>query len=92
MAVTASFSPPTLTVLGDALNNVIDISRNAGGTILVNNGAVAVLGGTPTIANTAVIVVFGQAGNDEIALSEADGALPAGELFGGAGNDVLTGG
>jgi Ca2+-binding RTX toxin-like protein len=32
------------------------------------------------------------AGNDTIALSEANGALPAAMLFGGAGIDILTGG
>ena len=93
-AVTASFQPGTgvLTVFGDSLDNSIVISRNAAGTILVNNGAVAVIGGTPTVANTALIQVFGQAGNDTITLNEANGALPRANLFGGIGNDILTGG
>ena len=93
-AVTASFQPSagTLTVFGDALDNQITISRNAAGQILVNGGAVAVVGGTPTVANTALIQVFGQGGNDTITLNEASGALPRANLFGGAGNDTLTGG
>src|SRR5262245_33466686 len=93
-AVTASFLPGsgTLSVIGDNLDNTSTISRNAAGTILVNGGAVAVQGGTPTVANTALIQVFGQGGNDTITLNEATGALPAALLFGGAGNDVLTGG
>jgi Ca2+-binding RTX toxin-like protein len=93
-AVTASFQPGTgvLTVFGDSLDNSIVISRNAAGTILVNNGAVAVIGGTPTVANTALIQVFGQAGNDTITLNEGNGALPRANLFGGIGNDILTGG
>jgi Ca2+-binding RTX toxin-like protein len=93
-AVTASFLPnaATLTVFGDALNNSIVVSRNAAGQILVNGGAVAVVGGTPTVANTALIQVFGQAGNDTITLNEANGALPKANLFGGANNDTLTGG
>src|SRR4051794_8711412 len=93
-AVTASFSPAAgvLTVFGDAANNSIVVSRNAAGTILVNGGAVPVLGGTPTVANTSLIQVFGQAGNDTVTLSETNGALPRANLFGGAGNDVLTGG
>src|SRR5262249_52173258 len=62
------------------------------GKILVNGGAVAVQGGTPTVANVSLIQIFGQAGNDTITLDEANGALPAANLFGGAGNDVLTGG
>ena len=36
--------------------------------------------------------MFGQGGNDTITLDESNGALPAAQLFGGAGNDVLTGG
>jgi Ca2+-binding RTX toxin-like protein len=91
-AVTASFSNGTLTVFGDNLNNNLQISRNAAGQILVNGGAVQVLGGTPTVANTALIQVFGQGGNDTITLNEASGALPKANLFGGAGNDTLTGG
>ena len=34
--------------------------------ILVNGGAVAVMGGTPTVANTSLIQVFGTGGNDTI--------------------------
>src|SRR3954471_17451732 len=93
-AVTASFSPAAglLTVFGDALNNNITVSRDAAGKILVNGGAVAVAGGTATVANTSLIQVFGQGGNDAIALSETNGALPRANLFGGADNDTLTGG
>jgi Ca2+-binding RTX toxin-like protein len=94
MAITASFSPTPgiLTEIGDALDNVITTSRNAAGNILVNGGAVAVQGGTPTVANTTLINAFGQGGNDTIAMDETNGALPAAQLFGGDGNDVLTGG
>ena len=91
-AVTATFSSGTLTVFGDGAANTITISRNAAGTILVNGGAVAVHGGTATVANTALMQVFGQAGNDTLTLNEANGALPKASLFGGADNDVLTGG
>src|SRR5262249_13427343 len=51
-----------------------------------------IVGGKATVANTALIQVFGQGGNDTITLDEANGALPAAQLFGGAGNDTLTGG
>jgi Ca2+-binding RTX toxin-like protein len=93
-AVTAFFSAQagTLTVLGDAQNNAITISRNAAGAILVNGGAVAIQGGTATVANTSLISAFGLNGNDNITLNEATGALPAANLFGGAGNDTLIGG
>src|SRR5215217_6571333 len=93
-AVTASFTPATgtLTVFGDTLNNSITVSRDASGKILVNGGAVVVAGGTATVANTSLIQAFGQSGNDTITLSEVNGALPRANLFGGVGNDVLTGG
>ena len=91
-ATTATFSSGTLTVFGDSLSNTITISRNAAGTILVNGGAVSVTGGTPTVANTALVQVVGQGGNDVITLNQSNGALPAAHLFGGADNDTLTGG
>jgi Ca2+-binding RTX toxin-like protein len=93
-AVTASFTPGTgvLSVLGDSHDNNIVVSRDAAGKILVNGGAVSVTGGMSTVANTTLIQVFGQAGNDSIALDETNGALPAANLFGGAGNDTLIGG
>src|SRR5215208_4135927 len=88
-AVTASFSPGSgqLTVFGDAANNSIAISRDAAGKILVNGGAVAVAGGTATVANTELIQVFGQGGNDTLL-----GKGGSDFLFGGSENDVLTGG
>ncbi|MBC8105706.1 MAG: calcium-binding protein [Anaerolineae bacterium] len=91
-AVTASFSNGVLSVFGDSLDNTITLSRNAAGTILVNGGAVAVQGGTPTVANTSAMQAFGQGGNDAITLDETNGALPKATLFGGAGNDTLVGG
>jgi Ca2+-binding RTX toxin-like protein len=93
-AITAVFSQPAglLTVLGDAANNTITISRDPAGTILVNGGAVKILGRTPTVANTATISVFGLGGNDTISLDETNGALPRALLFGGDGNDTLIGG
>ena len=94
MAIKAKFSSAAglLSVFGDGQDNTITTSRDAAGRILVNGGAVPVDGGTSTVANTSLIQVFGQAGNDTIALDEANGALPAAQLFGGAGNDTLTGG
>jgi Ca2+-binding RTX toxin-like protein len=91
-ATTATFSNGVLTVSGDAADNSIVLSRDAAGTILVNNGAVPVVGGTPTVANVSLIRALGRAGNDTITLDEAGGALPRANLFGGANNDALTGG
>src|SRR5262245_28997523 len=92
MPVTPSFSNGTLTEFGDTLDNTITTSRNAAGEILVNGGAVQVVGGPATVANTDLIQVFGQGGNDTLSLSEVNGALPAANMFGGDGNDVVTGG
>lgn len=92
MAVTASLATGTLTIVGDTQDNAIIASRNAAGNILVNGGAVAILGGTSTVANTSLIQAFGQGGNDTISLNESNGALPAANLFGNDGNDTLTGG
>src|SRR5437868_6250413 len=94
MAVTASFSPRTgtLSVFGDAIDDSIVASRDAAGNILINHGAVTILGGTATVASTSLIQVFGQGGNDTISVDESNGAMPAAQLFGGDGNDTLTGG
>ena len=92
-AVTAKFSASSgvFSVFGDRLDNNIQISRTPAGVILINGGAVPVSGGTATVANVRLIKVFGQSGNDTIALNEANGALPRTNLFGGRGNDTLMG-
>jgi Ca2+-binding RTX toxin-like protein len=94
MATTATFSagPGLLSEFGDTASNSLITSHDSTGRILVNNGTVPIIGGTPTIANTSLIQAFGQDGNDTIALDETNGALPNANLFGGAGNDTLTGG
>jgi Ca2+-binding RTX toxin-like protein len=92
MAVIASFGANTLTVFGDNDTNTTELSRNAAGQLLVDNGAVKPSGGTPTVANTSLIQAFGQGGDDVITVNEANGALPRINLFGGTGNDRLTGG
>ena len=91
-ATTATFSNGVLVVSGDSADNSIVISRDAAGRILVNGGAIVVVGGTATVANTSLIGVSSLGGNDVVALSEANGALAASSLQGGAGNDTLTGG
>ena len=91
-ATTATFSAGVLSVFGDSNNNSITVSRDAAGKILVNGGAISIVGGNATVANTSLIRVLGQGGQDVITLSEVNGALPIANLFGGAGNDVLTGG
>jgi Ca2+-binding RTX toxin-like protein len=110
MAVSSRFDPATglLTATGDNLDNTITVSRDVAGAILINGGAVPIVGGTPSIANTTQIQLSGRGGDDVIA---ADGSLTvpmtidggAGDdtitggggadvLYGGAGNDIVTGG
>src|SRR5262249_12372665 len=91
-AVAATFSAVsgTLRVVGDDQDNTVVVSRDAGGTILVNNGAIAIQGGVPTVTNTQGIFLNGEAGNDHLSLDEANGPLPRAALFGGDGDDVLV--
>lgn len=91
-AVNAFFTAGQLTILGDAADNVIVVSRDAASVIKVNGGAVQVVGGTPTVASTARVQIFGLGGNDALSLDEANGALPKASMFGGTGNDTLISG
>src|SRR5688572_14563951 len=76
LAVTAVFTPATgvLSVYGDSSANAIDVSRNVAGGLLVNGGAVAVVGGLPTVANTSLIQMFGLSGDDTLSLNQTNGA------------------
>ncbi len=93
-AITASFSAitGTLSVVGDAQDNVINISQDDDGRIEINNGEVAISGGAPLVADVNTIYGFGLDGNDQITLNEFNGALPNAILLGGSGNDLLIGG
>jgi Ca2+-binding RTX toxin-like protein len=94
MAITASFNAAAglLSIFADNPDNTVTVSRNAAGNILVNGGAVPILGGNPTVANTALIQAFGLGGNDNLSIDESLGGLPAANLFGGTGNDTAGGG
>src|SRR5258708_13372101 len=91
MAIKASFTPGAglLSVIGGNANDLITLSRDAAGRLLINGGAVSIDGGVSTVANTTLIQVFGQGGNDTIALDESNGALPAAQLFGRHGKHTL---
>src|SRR5262245_22074519 len=98
LSVTASYSAArvggftgVLTVMGDAQDKNSTGSRDAAGSILVNGGAVAVQGGTPTVANTQLIQIFGQDGNDTLNAGFGDQFMEI-EMFGQGGNDTLNGG
>ncbi|MGY8705440.1 calcium-binding protein [Bradyrhizobium sp. 18BD] len=94
MSITSVFSPVTgqLTIFGDTANNGVVISRDKSGRILINNGHVKTVGGEPTVDNTSGIDIFGQSGNDTITVNECHGPMPAVHIFGGDGNDKITGG
>src|SRR3954463_8959350 len=57
--VNAMFGGSVLTIYGDNADNTITVSRTAAGNLLVNGGAVAILGTAPTVANTSQITMFG---------------------------------
>ncbi len=90
--ISAEFSEGILTITGSAADNTMIVSRNAAGTLFVNGGAVPIHWGPATIYNTALIRMRGLAGADELRLDEANGPLPAAELFGGEGIDQMFGG
>ena len=94
LSVSATFSQSTgtLNITGNAQDNNIEISRDDSGNILVNDGEVAIVGGTPNVNNTTQILGLCLGGNDTIVLNEFNGALPRAFLLGGAGNDTLIGG
>src|SRR3954447_4776977 len=88
--VTAPFSAASgvLTVIGDARDNTISVSRRVDGSIQVDdigvfqgaNGttfttdvSVPIRGGTATVANTRLIQEFGLGGNDHLSLNEVNG-------------------
>src|SRR5262252_9041845 len=80
MAIKATFSAAAglLSEVGDGVDNTIVTSRDAAGQLFVNGGSVPIVGGQASVANTAMIQVFGQGGNDT--------------LTGGSGADLLSGG
>ena len=94
MTIRAIFDPTAgvLTAIGDHRGDTITAARDAAGNILINGGAVSIDGGQPTVANTTLVQAFGGSGDDTISLDESNGVLPAAQLFGGRGNDMLTGG
>ena len=96
MAIKANFTPGVLSVTGDNGNDAITVKRDTAGQILINDGVISVQGDQPTLVNTREIDVFGGNGNDTISLDNiappAGQALPTAHLYGGNGNDSITGG
>lgn len=94
MSITASFdsNAGTLNITADASDNDVTVSRTVAGALLVNGGAVAIAGATPTVNNAFLTVMNGLDGNDNLTLDETNGLLQAATFHGGAGNDVMIGG
>jgi Ca2+-binding RTX toxin-like protein len=89
--VSAAFAEGVLTITGDDADNTLIASRDAAGNILVNGGTLPVIGGVPTTNNTTLIRIFGLGGNDTLQVSDGNGPMPPASLFGGDGDDTLTG-
>lgn len=94
-AVTATFVAGVLVVVGDAADNNIVVSAADNGALQVTeDGATVPIRAffrRPVLANTALVVVFGQGGDDAIAADPSLGTVPA-AFYGGPGNDTLLAG
>src|SRR5262245_28961647 len=93
-ATQAIFAGGVLAVVGDANPNNIVVSSVGGNLQVTDNSApvtIKALSGTPTLAQTRLVVVFGRDGNDQITIDASLGTVPA-ALYGGLGNDTLTAG
>src|SRR6186997_3099033 len=103
-AVTASFNATTgvLTVFGDSDDNDIVVGRD-GSAITVEASTEKNHGNSKkdhkdkqekikqtlaTVANTTLIQIFTDGGDDSVLFDEANGILPAGQFFLGTGNDT----
>ena len=89
-AGTVTFTDGVLSIQGDAGANSLTVGRNVAGAITLNG--LVVLDGQATVDNVQVIGMDGGAGNDTLRIDETNGAMPAGKLVGGPGNDQLVGG
>jgi len=92
-AVNAIFNAGTgtLSIVGDTAADQIVVTRDVAGLLRINDGAVSISGGAPSVANTSLIQIFGGDGADDISIDEFTGAFPAAQIFGGAGDDTLRG-
>jgi Ca2+-binding RTX toxin-like protein len=90
-AVTATFAFGILSVAGDAEANDIVVSANATGQIQVTSDSenVPIRGRVATTANTLLVAVRGQGGDDSLTIDASLGST-ATVLSGGDGNDTLT--
>ena len=93
-AYTSSRVGTPLNLFGDGASDSLRIARDAAGNILVDVGNDGTFETIPlsTVANTSLIAITAADGDDTILFDQAQGALPAGNLSGGGGNDSIVGG
>ena len=89
--ISAVFAEGILTISGDNDDNTLIASRDAGGNILVNGGLLPIIGDVCTVSNTTLIRILGLKGDDELKVDDSNGPMPPANLFGGEGDDTLTG-
>src|SRR4051812_27738755 len=89
--ISAVFTGGILTISGDNGDNTLIASRDAAGNIIVNGGTLPITGGIPTVTNTTLIRILGLKGNDILTVDDSNGPMPPANLFGGEGDDILTG-
>jgi Ca2+-binding RTX toxin-like protein len=80
-----------LNVFGDSTDNAIVVSRDHAGDILINGGDVDVHGAAATVDNVGRLHIATGGGNDTVSFDETNGALPPADVFGGSGNDRISG-
>jgi Ca2+-binding RTX toxin-like protein len=92
-AVLAFFNDGQLSVLGDAAANNVVVAADSAGVIRVqNNGVdVPIALGSPTTANTRLISLTGDGGNDFLRVDNSVGLIQA-SIAGGLGDDTLQAG
>jgi Ca2+-binding RTX toxin-like protein len=91
--ISAVFANGILTVTGDEKDNTIVVGSDTTGKIVavVDGATLPISGGVPTTNNTLLIRIFGFAGNDSLRVDDVNGFMPPASLFGGDGDDTLTG-
>jgi Ca2+-binding RTX toxin-like protein len=77
----------SLTITGSDADNTLEIGLNPAGKITAED--VLIIGGKPTEANTDLIEVHAEGGDDLVILDQSNGALPHTQVFGGDGSDMV---
>jgi Ca2+-binding RTX toxin-like protein len=89
--ISAVFAEGILTISGDNDDNTLIAGRDAAGNILVNGGLLPIIGDVCTVSNTTLIRILGLKGDDVLTVDDSNGPMPPANLFGGEGDDTLTG-